>query len=212
VPPDVQLLDITIADGTATVNFDQLPTYTDSSGLDAIALTLTEFPTIQRVQFQVHGQNIGGPAARLELNPLNPLGLPADTGATLFLPLYFPSIDGAHDIRLTRFAPPTNQVAEATVRALLEGPGDYGSALRRVVPANTELRDIRLENGVLTVDFSRSFADSQDRAAAVRTLVESLTTWKTVRSVQFLVEGRSLAEQWGANYGAVFERPPINPE
>jgi hypothetical protein len=62
------------------------------------------------------------------------------------------------------------------------------------------------------VDFTQPFADAGDRAAVVRTIVESLTTLRTVSGVQFLVEGHSLADQWGDGYGKVFGRRAINPE
>ena len=211
--PNVKLLDLQISGGTATVNFDRGPTGAgDDRGLYSIVLTLTHFPTIQRVQFQVNGQNSGGPIARPTVNPINPDNLPNDVSQTEFLPLYFVAADGRHDIRLIRMVPKTQQVAAATVRALLEGPDGYGFAVQRVIPVGTELRGIRLENGTIIVDFTQPFAGASNRAAAVRTVVESLTTLKTVGGVLFLVEGRSLGEQWGGDYGKVFGRVVINPE
>ena len=43
-------------------------------------------------------------------------------------------------------------------------------------------------------------------------MVESLTTLPGISGVRFLVEGAPLADQWGADYGRLFTRPPINPE
>lgn len=218
VLPDVGLRDIRIAGGTAAVDFDRRPTgQGDTRGLYAIVLTLTELPGVQRVQLLVNGQalEVGGrrTLARPVLNPLNPEGLPEDYGSTEFLPLYFASTDGAHDVRIIRMVPKTQQIATATVRALLEGPGAYEFALRRVIPAGTELRGLRLEpGGTLTVDFTQPFADSPDRPAAVRTLAASLTTIAGVSGVQVLVEGRPLAEQWGDDYAQIARRPLINPE
>lgn len=218
VLPDVVLRSISIDAGTATVDFDRRPTgQGDSRGFYAIVLTLTELPNIQRVQFLINGKTLEVQGRRsLErpvLNPLNPEGLPEDYSRTAFLPLYFASSDGSHDVRIIRMVPKTQQVAAATARALLEGPGAYEFALRRVIPAGTELRGLRLETGgTLTVDFTQPFADSPDRPAAVRTLVASLTTIPGVKGVQVLVEGRSLAEQWGNDYAQIFRRPTINPE
>ena len=216
VLPNVEILGIQISNGTATVNFDRRPTgQGDVRGFYAIMYTLIEFPSIERVQFQINGQNIGvngsGPLAWTPINPLNPQGLPVDYSQTEFLPLYFVSDDGRYDIRILRMVPKTRQVAEATVRALLEGPGSYDYAVQRVIPEGTDLRGIRLANGIVIVDFTQPFAGASDRAAAVRTVVESLTTLRGVNGVQFLVEGRSLGEYWGGNYGDVFGRPPINP-
>jgi len=217
VDPQARLLGITISNGLATVNFDRPPHLNgDPRGLHSIVLTLTHFETINRVQFQVNGANIGingsGPIARSVVNPLNPDNLPVDYAATEFLPTYYLANDGYHTIRIIRMVPKTRQVAEGTVRALIEGPGIYEYAVQRTIPPTTELRSIGINRGVVRVDFSAQFAETADRAAAVRTLVESLTTLPGVTGVQIFVEGRSLAEWWGEPYGKVFPKPLINPE
>jgi spore germination protein GerM len=201
VNPDTKLLGITIANRRATVNFDR-----DPGGLDSIVFTLTDFSTVSQVQIQVNGTNLGGVRARPVLNPINPQNLKVDYSTTEFLPLYFPAANSAHDIRLIRMVPKTKQTAEATVRAILEGPGPYGNAVRQVIPAGTELRGIKINNGVVLVDFTQPFANAGDLGAAMRTVVESLTTLPTVSGVQFLVEGRAFAD------GKIFPRPAINPE
>jgi germination protein M len=212
VARDARLLDLRIEDGTAVVNFDRDPSGGDGRGHDALVLTLTHFNSIARVQIQAGGRNIGGPRTRPVVNPINPLGLPADPRQTEFLPLYFVSNDGYHHIRVIRMVPKTRQTAEGTMRALLEGPGGYGYALQRVIPEGTDLRGISLSDGVVTVDLTQPFADTGDRASAVRTVTESLTTLPGVRGVRFLIEGAPAADWWGPEYGKVFERPLINGE
>jgi spore germination protein GerM len=199
VAAGTNLLGITIEGGTATVNFDR-----DPGDYDSILFTLTEFKSVQRVQFQVNGGNVGPARGRPVLNPINPQGLAFDYGATEFLPLYFPSVDGAHDVRLIRMVPKTKQTAEATVRALLEGPGPYDSAVITVIPSGVELRGIKKSGDVILVDFTQPFAGAPD--AAIRTIVESLTTLPSVGGVQFLVEGNGYLD------GQVFRRPAINQE
>jgi spore germination protein GerM len=207
VSADAGLLSIRIDNGLATVNFDRDPSDGDDRGLDSIVLTLTDFGTVTRVQIQINGANVGEARGRPVVNPSNPLNLAVDYSATEFLPLYFPSVDGAHDVRIIRMVPKTKQVGEATVRALLDGPPrEYAGALRRVIPADTELRGIKLNNGVLLVDFTQPFAAAPDLNGAMRTVVASLTTIKTVRGVQFLVEGQAFAD------GKVFGKPAINQE
>jgi spore germination protein GerM len=214
VASDARLLGLTIgADGTAFVNFDRPPS--DDFGLDSIVLTLTEAEfrgIIQRVQIQVGGSNLGGARARPVVNPINPDDLANSYALTEYLPLYFVSADGAHHVRVIRMVPKTKQTADATMRALLEGPIGYEYALRRSIPEGTELRGVNKDGSVIWVDFTQPFADAPDRDAAVRTVVESLTTLPGVSGVRFLVEGSSLADQWGAEYGRLFTKPPINPE
>jgi spore germination protein GerM len=207
VSADAQLLGLRIDNGLATVNFDRDPSAGDGRAYDSIVLTLTDFGTVSRVQIQVNGANLGAARGRPVVNPANPLNLAFDYSATEFLPLYFPSVDGRHDVRIISMVPKTKQVGEATVRALLDGPpAEYAGALRRVIPADTELRGIKLQNGVLLVDFTQPFAYASDLDGAMRTVVESLTTLKTVRGVQFLVEGQAFAD------GRVFGKPAINQE
>jgi spore germination protein GerM len=201
VSADTKLLGITIGDLLATVNFDR-----DPGGLDSIIFTLTEFPTVSQVQFQVNGANLGGPRRRPVLNPINPQNLQADVHATEFLPIYFPAASGPYDIRLIRMVPKTKQTAEGTIRALLEGPGPYANAVRRVIPENTELRGIKVDKGVVLVDFTQPFAEAGELDAAMRTVVESLTMLPGVNGVQFLVEGQAFAD------GRIFEKPAINQE
>lgn len=212
VSRDANLLGIRIDKGTAFVNFDRDPSGGDSRGYDSLTLTLTHFSSISRVQIQAGGRNIGGPRARPIVNPVNPLGLPADTRQAEFLPLYFVASDGYHHVRIIRIVPKTKQTAEGTVRALLEGPGSYGYALQRVIPAGTDLRGISISDGVVNVDFTQPFAEAGDRGSVVRTITESLTTLPGVRGVRFFVEGTSAADWWGAEYGQVFERPLVNGE
>ncbi|HWQ14259.1 MAG TPA: GerMN domain-containing protein, partial [Roseiflexaceae bacterium] len=215
--PDVRLLGITIRDGTAFVNFDRPPSGEgDNRGAYAIAMTLTHFPTIQQVQLLVNGQPYGpdggGPIRRPVVNPLNPDGLPFDYRTTEFLPTYYLMADGRHTVRIMRMVPKTRETAAGTLYALLEGPGEYEYAVRRVIPDGTGLLGVGLEDGVATVNFTQDFAGAVDRDAAVRTVVESLTTLKTIGAVRFLVDGQSLADYWGEPYGQVFPRPQINPE
>ena len=214
-----KLRDLRVENGTAIVNFDRRPTGAgDTRGFYAIVLTLTQFPTIRQVQIQIDGQNtgIGGatPISRPTLNPLNPDGLPNDTRTAEFLPLYFPLSDGAHDVRIMRLVPKTRETAQATLNALLDGPGNYGYAVQRVIPEGTTLRSVALDPGtrVLTVDFSQEFALANNREAAVRNVVQSLTALPNIRGVQILVEGSSLADQWGEAYRNGFGKPVINPE
>lgn len=217
IDPQTRLVSITINNGLATVNFDRPPHLNnDPRGLYSIVLTLTHFETINRVQFQVNGKNIGidgnGPIGRPVVNPLNPDNLPVNYAVTEFLPTYYLANDGYHTIRIIRMVPKTRQVAEGTVRALIEGPGIYEYAVQRTIPPGTELRSISINQGIVRVDFNAQFAEASNRDFAVRTLVESLTTLPRVTGVQVTVEGRSLAEWWGEPYGKVYPKPLINPE
>jgi spore germination protein GerM len=217
VLPDVALLDLTIRDGTAFVNFDRPPNGDgDERGLFSIVLSLTHFPTVEQVQILVDGRpygiNGGAPVRRPVVNPLNPDRLPFDYRTTEFLPTYYPTADGDHDVRIIRLVPKTRETAASTMLALLEGPGEYAFAVQEVIPDGTALLDIGIDNGVVTVNLSSTFADAGDREAVVRTIVESLTTLPGIGGVRFEVEGQSLGALWGERYGRVFPPLLVNPE
>jgi len=101
--------------------------------------------------------------------------------------------------------PPCSTTAVEVLELILSG--------QVPIPGGTELRGIKKAGGgVILVDFTQPFAEAPDRQAAVRTLVASLTSLPGVNGVQILVEGTSLADQWGQNYGRVFRRMAINAE
>ena len=140
---------------------------------------------------------------------MNPDNLGSDA---LAVTVYFVANDGVHDVPVTRLVAKTNNVIGAAAQAWLAGPGQYGNALRRTAPAATQLRGINIQNGLVTVDLTQPFADVSDRPGAIRTLVETLTDVPGVKSVQVLIEGKSIGELWGNDYNRAFEARVINPE
>jgi spore germination protein GerM len=80
---------------------------------------------------------------------------------------------------------------------LIAGP-EEGSALLATIPGGTFLRDINVrEDGVAVVDFSRGLISghpggSLGEMLTVYSIVNTLTQFPRVQSVQFLVEGRQV--------------------
>lgn len=223
VPGDLRVLGIVRQGNTIIANFDRRPALgQDERGLQAVALTLSEFSGVEYVQLQVNGANLGGPLSRPVLNTDNPRGLSEDyRSGSRFLPLYFclnPSPGCSYRVRITRIIERTDAVAEATVRALLAGPGGYGGLLSSVIPGGTELRGIRADGSRVVVDLSGAFANAADRHAALDLLVLSLTELRTSQgtrrftTVEVLIEGRRLGEFWGPEFDRQFERPALNHE
>ena len=214
--PDTQILSVAIVDGTAVIDFNKRPTGPgDVRGLAAIALTMYQFDSISKIKFLINGVEMptenGIPYVKSNLvnlwNPAN-LTLAGSTAVTIS----FVAANGKHDVSLTKLVDKTVNVAEASARTLLDGPGQYSSALKRVIPEGTQLRGIRIENGIVTVDFTQPFAAAADKAAAVRTVASTMTTINGIKAVQILVEGAPLSTVWGNDYNKNFERPPVNPE
>jgi germination protein M len=213
---------MSIRNNTITVNLDRHPG--DAQALRSIALTLTEFSTVSHVQIEVNGNPVTfngetGPIIRPVLNSDNPQGLPLDySSGTRFLPLYFLDANGNY-VRITRLVPRTSEIAQKTVMELLAGPGSYSNLLSSPIPGGTELRGIKKASADrVVVDLTKPFTTASNRAAAVNTLVLSLTELRDTdgrpifRQVEILVESQKLAEFWGNKYDRVFDRPPLNPQ
>ncbi len=214
--PDTQILSLAIIDGTAVIDFNKRPTGPgDVRGFAAIALTMYQFDSISKIKFLINGVEMptenGIPYVKSSLvNLWNPSNLTL-TGSTA-VTVSFVSATSKHDVTLTKLIEKTVNVAEATARTLLDGPGQYSAVLKRVIPESTQLRGIRIENGVVTVDFTQPFASATDKPAAVRTVARSMTTIAGIKAVQILVEGAPLSNVWGNEYNKNFERPPTNAE
>ncbi|MGH2739595.1 MAG: GerMN domain-containing protein [Actinomycetota bacterium] len=65
LPPDTEILDLTIEDGLATVDWSadvleaSVGAEGESLGIQSVVWTLTEFPTVDQVQFTVEGKSEG---------------------------------------------------------------------------------------------------------------------------------------------------------
>jgi|GEM_PF-701110 len=213
--PETQLKSLVVRDGVAEVDFDRAPTAAgDIRGYVSIVHTLTQFGTVKRVKFFINGVEVpatgGIPSERIRINEWNPDDLSIDEA--IVLPLYFVSPDGRFDIPVSKLVPKTDQVAAATVNGLIKGAGVYADKVKQTIPSDTQVRSVTLQNGVAVVDVSTAFTAASDRAGAMRTLVESLTSWPAITGVKVTVEGQSIAGAWGAEWDRVFERRTVNPE
>ena len=81
------------------------------------------------------------------------------------------------------------------MESLLEGPKVKGEV--RVIPAKTKLKSIKVKDGVATVDFSEDLSKrftggSTGEEMLVGSIVNTLTEFSEVKSVQLLVEGKKV--------------------
>jgi len=216
-----RLLGTRIDGSTLLVDLDRAPG--DDRAFYALALALTELPGVARVQVLVRGvpaypTGAVGPLTRPLLNLDNPAGYStAYSSGTRFLPLFFRY--GSYHVRVTRLVGRTDDVAAATVRELLAGPGaTYGGLLESAIPPGVELRDLALRGEQATLNLSAAFAGATNRRAAIDQLVLALTELRGAggerrfSSVAILVEGRVLGEVWGAAFAGPFTRPAVNAE
>jgi spore germination protein GerM len=109
--------------------------------------------------------------------------------------LYFADESGSFLKEEKRLIPKNESIARTTVSALIDGP-EYGG-LYPTIPAAAILDNIRIENGICTVDFSGELADNHPggqtaEELTVYSIVNTLTQFKTIDAVKILVGGEEV--------------------
>ena len=108
--------------------------------------------------------------------------------------LYFPH--GDHLFPVSRRLGTTDDLARATLQALLDGPS-ASSGLTKVFPADVRIRSFSVSNGLARADLKVGSSESSEggggMSAATTAIVETLTAVPGVRSVSLTVEGAPIA-------------------
>ncbi|MDI9599456.1 MAG: GerMN domain-containing protein [Acidobacteriota bacterium] len=135
---------------------------------------------------------------------------PSATAAsgTTTLALYFLRSEklGVADRRVGK----TTMPATAAIRALLAGPSsaERAASLTTAIPRGTRLLGLSIDDGLARVDLSREFGSgggSLSMAARVAQVVYTLTRFRTVRAVEFLMEGAPIEALGGE--GVLLDAP-----
>jgi germination protein M len=130
---------------------------------------------------------------------------------TMTLKLHF--VFNGKDLVVTREVPATRAVGRAAIQELIKGHvGADGE--HRVLPPGTQLKDLKILDGIAYADFSREFRDNHwggliSEVDTIYSVVNTLGEFPTVRAVQFLLEGSPLST---IGAGAVDLREPVKPQ
>lgn len=214
VLPEGTTIDLDISDGLARIDLSEEvlrmgDAAAESNMVAAVVQTLTEFESVQKVEFLVggkkiekltHGTDISRPFERGEIN-LEAAASAVGGGELRPVTLYFPCESSSVVVPVTRMVY-ANADVNTAVLELAKGPSTQ-SPLERALPAGCGLIDVKLEDGVAKVNFTREFADlvqnSDGGRLALKALVLTCTQFEGVNSVQVLVEG----EPYDAGAGAL---------
>lgn len=99
----------------------------------------------------------------------------------------------------------TPEIATAALNELIKGnpvtPGAY-----RVLPADTKILGIKIDQGLATVDFSpevlKANVGSEGEALGITSIVNTLTEFPTIQKVSFTVDGQvTKAMDWWGHVG-----------
>ena len=204
VLPENTSIDLDISSGTARIDLGRealrLPdAAAESSMVSAVVQALTEFPTVDRVEFLFggqkldklpHGVDVSGPFTRGDINP-ETASLGADIDGAKPVLLYFPSEAGSVLVPVTRLVR-SNADVNTAVLELTKGPNS-ASALEGVIPAGCGLVDVKVENGVAKLFFTGEFIqlaqNSDGGRMALKALVLTCTQFDGIDSVEIYVDG-----------------------
>ncbi len=101
-------------------------------------------------------------------------------------------------------------VAKAALNELISGNPLTAGAIK-VLPADTKILGIKIENGLATIDFSKEVlkanVGSTGEALGIASIVNTLTEFPTVEQVQFTVDGKAEnGMDWWGHVG-LYEQP-----
>ena len=205
VLPENTTIDLDIANGLARIDLgkevlDMADAAAESNMVDAIVQTLTEFDTVDRVEFLIggqkrekltHGTDVSKVFTRGDINveSMEPAMSVAEAKPVM---LYFPADSGTVIVPVTRMVQSGADINTAVLE-LAKGPvGD--EMLESVVPAGCGLIDVKVEDGVAKLNFTGEFVNlvqnSDGGRMALKALVLTCTQFDGVDSVEIYVDGQ----------------------
>ncbi len=225
LPAGTEIRGLTVRDGLARIDFNRAVLSFNPGRerqlLDGLVYTLTEFPTISRVEILVEGKKVASlngdetPGNYLDRGRginLAVAGEVSDFTATDRVTVYFIHSAGKNFffVPVTRVIKPTDDRIAAHVTELLRGPAT-GSKLLSAIPRGTRLDNITLAGDRVTLRLSGQFtATGGGQAAADQIrdqLALTLTEAVNIKEVEVLVDGRVPSFAGGVTFPAVFGRP-----
>lgn len=204
VLPEGTTIDLDISDGLARIDLgkevlNMADAAAESNMIAAIVQALTEFESVERVEFLVggqkldkltHGTDISGTFERGEIN-LETSVSTINSGELKPVTLYFPCESSSVVVPVTRMVY-SNADVNTAVLELAKGPSTQ-SPLESALPAGCGLIDVQVVDGVAKVNFTKEFANlvqnTDGGRLALKALVLTCTQFDGVNSVQILVEG-----------------------
>lgn len=174
----------------------------------AVVLAMTEFSTVDQVQFLVNGSTSAGPLGRpAYVNYENPDGLTPEESVALTL--YFATPDGRYLFPLVRRVSYTPRTARQTILEMIKGPSAaYNGLAISPLPPDLQINTIDRVGDMIVVDFDSAFWNAPNQDMAIDALALAMTSLTAdspqgVNAVRISVEGSLLG---------TYYRPLINPE
>lgn len=213
VIPEGIRMELDIADGRARIDMkyegklEFADAAAESNMINAVVQALTEFDTVESVEFLFNGQkletlpngtDVSGKFTRSGINPeTDSLPTSASVPAKA-LTLYFPGESSSVVVPVTRMVYSDADI-DTAVLEMTRGP--MSDALSEAVPEGCGLISVKVENGVAKLDFTREFMQIVNNIdggrLALKALAATCTQFEGVKSVEIYVEG----EKWDTGLG-----------
>lgn len=177
-----------------------------------ITKTVAQFPSVTKVCIETESDALSGVEAAVRTEKdfvLEDLG--AVNTETLVM-LYFSDTNGRYLVskESRSYFADADLIPTYIIQKLIEGPED--SAQLAVMPEGTTLRGIDVsDDGICTVNFSSEFLYNRPTTEllermTILSIVNSLTELETIKSVQFLVEGKPIGHYLHMNMDIPYAR------
>ena len=209
LPSDSEILGMAIDDnGIAKLDFNEAvleceDATAESNMIQGIVMTLSEFSTIDKVQFLFNGKVVDKmPHGTVVKEPIGPtdinLEMAEDTTAQgAKVTVFFQSTSASlydYLIPVTRVTSSENSTLETTLNELLKGPVDDDNMTIDIPPA-TKLLGIQMDKGVTYINFSKEFKEVAKSEASEDMVLKAIKMaamqYPEVEEVEILVEGKA---------------------
>ena len=205
VLPENTKIDLDISGGLARIDLSKevlnmADAAAETNMVNAIVQALTEFESVDRVEFLIdgqkretltHGTSVAGTFTRGDIN-LEAAEPTISLASSEPVTLYFPADSGAVIVPVTRMVHSAPDVNTAVLE-LAKGPTN-SDMLESVVPAGCGLIDVSVEKGVAKLNFTSEFVDlvqnTDGGRMALKALVLTCTQFDGIDSVEIYVDGQ----------------------
>lgn len=204
VLPENMSIDLDITDGLARIDLgkealEMADAAAESNMITAIVQALTEFPTVEKVEFLIggqrmetlpHGTDVSGQFTRADINPELASSLSVGVDAQP-VTLYFPGQSASVLVPVTRMVYSEPDITTAVVE-LCKGPA-ASSPLEDALPPGCGVIDVSVENGVAKINFTGELIDLAENTdggrMALKALVLTCMQFDGIESVEIYVDG-----------------------
>jgi len=225
LPENTKLLGMTIRNGVAKVDFSReflnfKDKTAEKTAILSLVYTLTEFPTINKVELLVEGKPLKKCPFGTQLNPqlerenINLESKEQNINNVQKVTLFFKGVNKegtfSYYVPVTRFVKNTDNLMKTALQELIKGPKP-NMGLTAVIPKETKVLSVVKKDNEVIANFSKELENFggglENEQAIVNSIVLTLTAFEGVDKVTIQVEGNKTV----LSEGTVLDTPILKP-